>query len=218
MILCIGGVLDEPALDSVRARFGLLPFRDGRETAGHEARRVKRNLQADGADERTRALKDFLAERIAAHPVFRLAVRPARQSPLLLSRYDPGMEYGTHVDEPMMGGMRSDVSYTLFLAAPETYEGGALVIETPAGEQEFRLPAGAMVVYPSDTLHRVAPVTAGARLAAVGWAQSLVRDPARRELLFDLDTARALPAGEPRAAALLARCSANLMRMWAEPA
>ncbi|MFT8246404.1 Fe2+-dependent dioxygenase [Roseomonas sp. BN140053] len=217
MILCIAEVLEPLALESVRDKLLALPFRDGRDTAGRDAARVKRNLQADPSDDRAAALKNFLAERIAAHPLFRLAARPARHSPLLLSRYEAGMAYGTHVDDAIMGGMRSDVSFTLFLCEPDTYAGGALVIESAAGEQEFRLPAGAMVVYPSDTLHRVEQVTEGTRLAAVGWCQSLIRDPARRELLFDLDTARALPDGEPQRDRLLARCSANLLRQWGEP-
>ncbi len=92
------------------------------------------------------------------------------------------------------------------------------MIEGAAGEAEYRLPAGALLLYPSTSLHRVEAVTAGTRLAAVGWAQSLVRDPARRELLFDLDTARALPPRDPAAARLLGRSAANLLRMWAEPA
>jgi PKHD-type hydroxylase len=129
------------------------------------------------------------------------------------------MAYGTHVDDALMGGMRTDISFTLFLSDPESYDGGELVTESHAGEQPFKLPAGSLVLYPSTTLHRVEPVTRGSRLAAVGWVRSLVRDPARRELLFDLDTARKAlfdRDGKSPEFDLLSKCGANLLRMWAE--
>lgn len=129
------------------------------------------------------------------------------------------MEYGAHVDDALMNGIRSDVSFTLFLSDPATYEGGELVIETSSGEDDIKLPAGSMIAYPSSSLHRVAPVTRGTRLAAVGWARSLIRDAGRRELLFDLDTARqSLFAREGKTAEfdLLSKTSANLLRMWVE--
>jgi PKHD-type hydroxylase len=129
------------------------------------------------------------------------------------------MTYGSHVDDALMNGMRSDVSFTLFLSNPDTYEGGALVIETSAGEEDVKLPAGSLVAYPSTTLHRVAKVTKGARLAAVGWARSFIRDGAQRELLFDLDTARQRifqKDGKTAEFDLLSKTSANLLRMWAE--
>src|SRR5262249_12307659 len=112
---------------------------------------------------------------------------------------------------------RSDVSFTLFLAEPESYEGGALVIESAAGEQEFRLAAGSMVVYPSTTLHRVAPVQNGERLAAVGWARSFIRSADQREILFDLENARRDifdAHGKTPAFNQLSKCSANLLRLW----
>jgi PKHD-type hydroxylase len=111
------------------------------------------------------------------------------------------------------------VSFTLFLSDPDTYEGGALVIETSGGEDDIKLPAGSLVGYPSTTLHRVAEVTKGARLAAVGWARSFIRDPAQRELLFDLDTARTRlfeKGGKTAEFDLISKASANLLRMWAE--
>jgi PKHD-type hydroxylase len=146
-------------------------------------------------------------------------VRPKALSPLLFSRYDPDMHYGSHVDDALMDGMRTDVSFTLFLSAPESYDGGELVIESAAGEDAVKLSAGALVAYPSTSLHHVAAVTRGVRLAAVGWARSFIRDAARRELLFDLDTARsALFARDGKTAEfdLIAKSTANLLRMWAE--
>jgi PKHD-type hydroxylase len=125
---------------------------------------------------------------------------------------------GTHVDDALMDGMRTDVSFTLFPAEPETYEGGALVIETAAGEQAFKLGAGSMILYPSNTLHRVAPVERGERLAVVGWARSFVHSPERREIPFDLETARRdlFDLQGKSSTYQLSKCAANLLRMWAD--
>jgi PKHD-type hydroxylase len=129
------------------------------------------------------------------------------------------MTYGTHVDDALMHGMRTDVSFTLFLSDPEDYDGGELIIDTAAGEDAVKLPAGSLVAYPTTQLHRVAEVSRGERWAAVGWARSFVRDAGRRELLFDLDTARRqLFARDGKSAEfdLLSKSAANLLRMWAE--
>jgi PKHD-type hydroxylase len=129
------------------------------------------------------------------------------------------MTYGTHVDNAIMGGMRTDVSLTLFLSDPADYEGGELVIESTAGEQDIKLPPGSGVVYSTTALHRVAPVQRGQRLAAVTWVRSLVRDPAAREILFDLETARHRlleQVGKTPELDLLSKTQANLLRMWAE--
>ena len=150
---------------------------------------------------------------------FGLAARPKALSPLLFSRYDTTMHYGSHVDDALMNGMRTDVSFTLFLSDPKDYDGGELVIESAAGEETFKPAAGSLVAYPATSLHHVAEVTRGTRLAAVGWARSFIRDAARRELLFDLDTARRqMFAREGKSAAfdLVSKSAANLMRMWAE--
>ena len=137
----------------------------------------------------------------------------------MFSRYEPGMHYGSHVDDALMQGMRTDVSFTLFLSDPASYDGGELVIESASGEDAVKLAAGALVAYPSTALHHVAEVTRGARLAAVGWARSYIRDGARRELLFDLDTARRqCSRARARRAEydLVSKSLANLLRMWAE--
>ena len=221
MILCIGQVLDEDRLSKLRRRLAAQAFVDGATTAGWHARLVKRNRQASAGPD-TRALQAELADTLDKHELFQLACRPRRMRPVLFSRYEPGMEYGSHVDDAVMGGkdrIRSDVSFTLFLNPPDAYEGGELVIENTAGEQAFKLPAGGLVLYPSSTLHRVAPVTRGERLAAVSWVQSQVRDPACREILFDLDTARRTlfqREGKSREFDLLSKSLANLLRLWAE--
>ena len=216
----IADVLDAAGVAAAIETLANARFVDGRATAGWSARLVKNNLQAPShADPSIAALRDTIAAKILANQLFRMAARPKALTPLILSRYEPGMAYGTHIDDAIMRDMRTDVSFTLFLSDPASYDGGELVIETTGGEDDVKLPAGSLVAYPSTTLHRVAPVTRGARLAAVGWVRSYIRDAARRELLFDLDTVRnALFVREGKTAELdlLSKTSANLLRMWAE--
>ncbi|HEX8167348.1 MAG TPA: Fe2+-dependent dioxygenase [Beijerinckiaceae bacterium] len=218
MQLVIADVLSAADATEIRQTLAHAPFEDGARTAGWNARLVKDNAQArDSAT--LRLLRERVEAAIRKNELFGLAVRPKALTPLIFSRYAGGQAYGSHVDNPLMDGIRTDVSFTLFLAAPEAYDGGELVIESLSGEDEVKLPAGHMIVYPSTALHRVQPVTRGERLAAVGWAQSHVRDPARRELLFDLETARRRlfdRLGKTQELDLLSKSAANLMRMWAE--
>jgi len=219
MMLCIGDVFDQAEAAALRSEVECLRFEDGRVTAGWAARLVKDNEQADANCDQLESLRSRIAEQILQNEIFQLAVRPKALTPLMISRYRPGKQYGTHVDDAIMRGMRTDVSFTLFLAEPETYEGGALVIESAAGEQEFKLAAGSMVVYPSTTLHRVAPVQNGERLAAVGWARSFIRSAEQREILFDLENARRDifdAHGKTPAFDQLSKCSANLLRIWVD--
>ena len=146
MMLCIGGVFDQAEAAALRSEVERLRFADGRATAGWAARLVKNNEQADADDDQLESLRSRISERILQNEIFQLAVRPKALTPVMISRYRPGKQYGTHVDDALMRGMRTDVSFTLFLAEPENYEGGALVVETAAGEQEFKLTAGSMVV------------------------------------------------------------------------
>ena len=218
MQIVIGNVLSADDLAAVRAALARAVFVDGRATAGFAARLVKNNRQAAN-DRKLDTIRKLVAERIMGNEVFRLAVRPKALTPLLFSRYEPGMNYGSHVDDALMDGMRSDVSFTLFLSEPASYDGGELVIESASGEDAVKLDAGSLVAYPSTALHRVAAVTRGQRLAAVGWVRSFIRDGARRELLFDLDTARrAMFARDGKSAEfdLVSKSLANLLRMWAE--
>ena len=150
---------------------------------------MKNNRQAAN-DRKIETVRKLVEERILGHEVFALAVRPKALTSVMFSRYEPGMHYGSHVDDALMQGMRTDVSFTLFLSDPESYDGGELVIESASGEDAVKLAAGSLVAYPSTALHHVRRVTRGERLAAVGWARSYVRDGAQREMLFDLDTAR----------------------------
>lgn len=173
------------------------------------------------------AVKGALAKiekALRAHPVFCSAARPRAITKLLVSRYESGMTYGRHVDDALMGGRRSDLSFTLFLSEPESYEGGELVIERSEGERGVKLPAGQLVLYPSRTLHRVEPVRAGVRLAAVGWIESQVRSGEQREILFDLDRSIELLRGagaeggaaQEEALDLLLKTRSNLLRDWIE--
>lgn len=220
MQLCLGEILSPERLAAIAAALGRARFIDGKATAGWSAAGVKANQQADDP-----ALVPLAAEieaALRAHRVFALAARPRRLHPMLFARYEPGMTYGPHVDDALMGEppLRTDLALTLFLSEPETYDGGELSIDHPGGEQSYKLPAGAAVLYPATSLHQVTPVTRGVRLVAVTWIQSLIRDPGQREILFDLDTARRTlfaREGKSREFDLMSKSLANLLRLWAEP-
>ena len=221
MILCLTDVLSPAETRDIRAALGRLTFVDGALTAGQFARTVKHNTQLEQTPD-AQKLQQAALQALFRHPTFEMAARPKAIKPILFSRYEPGMEYGTHVDNAVMSGrppVRSDISMTIFLSDPGDYDGGELIMEGGAGEQPFKLPPGCAILYPSTTLHRVAPVTRGARLAAVTWVQSLVRDPAHREILFDLETTRRSlfdSHGKSREFDLVSKCFANLLRMWAD--
>lgn len=218
MFLVIGNVLDTHEAQAVRDAAGGLAFEDGKATAGRFAREVKDNEQA----RRTPELEGILAKvekALAANQTFQSAVRPRRIVRLMLSRYSGGQTYGTHVDDALMGGARTDVSFTLFLSPEESYEGGELVVQDTLEDRAIKLAPGDMIVYPSNTLHRVEPVTAGERLAVVGWATSWVRRSDQREMLFDLDRSIAEIWAEKGKSDLfdrLTKTRSNLLRMWAE--
>ncbi|RMG30448.1 MAG: Fe2+-dependent dioxygenase, partial [Gammaproteobacteria bacterium] len=217
------GVLNPAQIEEVQRLLADAPFQDGKYSAGKEARIVKHNEEMVQEHERYARLNEIVMRALVNHPRFQQAALPLRVASPFYARYRPGMTYGDHVDDPIMGPMtgryRTDVSTTVFLNAPEDYEGGELVIRTSYGETRFKGEAGSAVVYPSHSLHRVAPVQSGERLVAVTWTQSLVRDAARRELLFELSEAReALLDRAPTdpATARVSRCYVNLLRMWAE--
>ncbi len=219
MQIVIGDVLTPEDLDIVRAALERARFVDGKETAGFAARQVKSNRQADPRDHGLDPVRELVARRILENELFRIAVRPKQLSRLLFSRYEPGMEYGSHVDDALMAGMRTDVAFTLFLEDPDSYDGGELVIESASGDDAIKLAAGALVAYPATTLHRVSQVSRGRRQVVAGWARSFVRDAAQREVLFDLDTARRTifaRDGKSTEFDLISKSLANLMRMWAD--
>jgi PKHD-type hydroxylase len=195
------------------------PFQDGSLTAGSAARKVKQNTQALGDDAGVAALGDRVRLALENNALVRRMVRPVRWSNLLFSRYSSGQQYGLHADNAAMVDehgwpLRTDVSFTLFLSDPDTYGGGSLLIPGQSGDREFRLGAGSAVFYPTGLLHRVTPVTAGVRLACVGWIQSLVRRPDQREILSDLHGLR--DDANDEASLILDKTIGNLLRMWGE--
>lgn len=196
-------------------------FVDGKTTAGWHAKLVKHNTQLDKACHQAHILENLVRTALKRNPLFKSAFQPKQIHSILFSRYETGMSYGTHTDNAFMGKeefWRSDVSFTLFLNAPDCYLGGELVIENFDGERSYKLAAGSAIVYPSSSLHRVETVTEGVRLVAVGWIQSLVRDPYQREILFDLDTVRRslfAQQGKTLEFDLLSKTHSNLLRRWA---
>jgi len=193
-------------------------FTAGTATASGKARAAKNNLQANGDAAKVRGALKTIETALLKHKVFRAAARPKQLVRLMINRYDFGMSYGAHIDAPLMDGIRTDLSFTLFLSAPESYDGGHLVLELGHGQEAIKLPAGSLVLYPTRYLHRVEPVHSGTRLAAVGWVRSHVRDETHRDLLFELDTAMAeLRAHtDNRGIERLANLQANLLRLWVD--
>ncbi|GAB4300063.1 MAG: Fe2+-dependent dioxygenase [Roseovarius sp.] len=218
MFIVIGEVLDAPMLAVLREAAQALDYADGRATAGRYARSVKANQQARPG-EALEAVLEQVRRRLLANELFRSVARPRGFARMLVSRYRPGMEYGRHVDDAIMQGARTDLSFTLPLSRRDEYQGGGLVIEEAIEDRVIRVEAGDMVLYPTSALHRVEPVTGGERLAVVGWVTSWVRDPARRELLHDLDVAAQAmfdAQGKNPAFDRLLKAKSNLMRMWAD--
>ena len=224
MLMCIADVLTVDELARVVAQLKKATFVDGKLTAGWHARLVKHNTQVqDDGSGLLPELQKLVQGAIDRHPLFQMAAYPKVLRSPLFSRYESGMSYGTHVDNALMRSganiIRSDLSLTLFLSDPETYDGGEIVIESTQGEHVFKLEAGAMILYPSSTLHRVEPVTRGIRLAAVTWVQSWVRETSDREILFDLDTAKQLlfeKSGKTPEFDLISKSHANLLRKWVD--
>ncbi|MBS1202023.1 MAG: nuclease, partial [Chromatiaceae bacterium] len=194
MLLTIPGLLNSAQIEKIHQTLEGAEFADGRLTAGFAAARVKNNQELKPEPERRERLIRILMASLGHNETFRFAALPHRVADPIFARYTPGMTYGDHVDDPIMGTQgprfRTDVSMTVFLNDPESYDGGELAIRTPFGDRQVKLPAGDAVLYPSSSLHRVTPVTRGERLVALTWVQSYVRDPARRELLYELNLAR----------------------------
>jgi PKHD-type hydroxylase len=223
MLLHLKNVLSGDQLQLVRETLANARFVDGRLSAGLAARPVKSNLEADrGAPEIAR-LDNVVMGALVQHPDYRAGALALRVASPFYARYTPGMRYGDHVDDPIMGSdgglYRTDIAITIFLNEPGSYDGGELIVHTAFGDNRVKLPAGDAVLYPASSLHRVADVTRGERLVAVTWAQSAVRDPARRELLYGLNQAREKLLRESPQAPETAQVNTayvNLVRMWSE--
>ncbi|MES9832822.1 MAG: Fe2+-dependent dioxygenase [Candidatus Thiodiazotropha sp. DIVDIV] len=223
MLLEIDRLLESAQLQKIDQILSEAEFVDGRLTAGMAAKKVKNNQELKGTQKQMELLIRILTSAMGQNQIFRSAVLPYRMADPIFARYQSGMTYGDHVDDPLMGfsgqRFRSDISMTVFLREPDTYKGGELVIRTTFGEKRVKLPAGSAVIYPSSSLHHVAEVTQGERLVALAWIQSYVRDPARRELLYELDQAREdlleNRSQEPTTG-LVDKSYANLLRMWSD--
>lgn len=195
MLLTIDGVLDKDEVAAFRRHLDGGAWQDGAATAGGLARSQKTNQQLAEDDPIGLRLGDDILRRIGSNPLFVSAALPSKIYPPRFNRYAGGGAYGAHVDSALMrrpgGGdmLRSDLSATLFLSEPEEYDGGELEIEGALGVQSVKLAAGDMILYPASSLHRVTPVTRGARIASFFWIESLVADEGQRTLLFDLDQA-----------------------------
>lgn len=223
MLLTLSGVLNNEELAVVSDLLSRGNFIDGKLSAGGEAIRVKNNQELSANDELIQPLNNLVMGKLVNHPVYLAAALPLKIAAPYYAKYGTGMAYGNHVDDPVMGPVgqryRSDLSITLFLNDPEDYEGGELTIQTSFGEQTVKLKAGDAVMYPSSSTHRVAEVISGERIVAVTWLQSMVRDPAKRELLYSLHQAREeLLKSQPEAESTqkVSNSYVNLVRMWSD--
>jgi PKHD-type hydroxylase len=209
--------IDERVVADLLRQIRASPMSDGAATAIGTAKAIKSNRQITAAD--NKKLVDRLEKIISDNVDFRMMTMFRYLLPVVVNKYGVGMTYGAHADAAFMEGFRVDLSFTLFLSDPDSYDGGELVIETELGERSFKLPAGTMLIYPNGSLHRVDPVTSGVRFAAIGWAQSQIRDPAKREILHDLQhvvTDYLRQFGDDRNVAILSKVGFNLVRMWAD--
>lgn len=223
MQLILKEVLSPEQLANIRQTLAGARFVDGRFSAGHDAERVKRNEELQADRQVLELLHHTVMGSLNRHDAYRAGALPVRVGSPIFARYAPGMRYGDHVDDPVMGApgplYRSDVSITIFLSDPDDYDGGELVVNSSFGQNRIKLPAGDAVLYPSSSLHHVAEVTRGERLVAITWIQSLVRDPARRELLYTLYRAKeSLLAAAPDGAEgeQVNTAYVNLIRMWGD--
>ena len=225
MLLHIPNVLNRNDLNMVHALLQKAHFVDGRLSAGMAAKRVKNNQEVSREDAQIlQQLNNIVMGKLVQHPTYLHGALPLRIATPFYARYGQGMTYGDHVDDPIMGPgpgqqYRSDLSITVFLNPPEEYQGGELVVRTDFGDRTVKLPAGDAVMYPSSSIHHVAEVSSGERIVAVTWLQSMIREPQKRELLYELSQARETllkAAPEATETKQVDRSYVNLVRMWSE--
>lgn len=225
MLITIPDVLNPQQVAHCRQLLQATDWTDGKVTAGHQGRRVKDNAQLPEGSQAAHELGDLVLSALERNPLFISAALPSIVYPPMFNRYQDGQHFGAHIDNavrllPGTGRkIRTDISATLFLSEPDDYDGGELMIEDTYGMHSAKLPAGHMLVYPSTSLHKVEPVTRGARLASFFWVQSMVRDDGQRTLLFDMDSAIQQlhrTGADPDALVRLTGSYHNLLRMWAE--
>ena len=217
MILQISNAVDTDTVKSIVAGLDAGQFSDGKKTAGWAAKGVKNNQQLSG--KKSEAATQVLLDRLQQNALVQSVMRPKQVARVTINRYQQGEYYGTRMDDSLMNGVRTDISFTLGLSPLSDFEGGELVIEDASGERSWRLGQGDILMYPSHYLHRVNPVTKGSRLAMIGWVQSLVKQPNYRELLFDIE--QSLKAefdanGKSENFDRLTKVFHNLLREWAD--
>ncbi|MGM0905269.1 MAG: Fe2+-dependent dioxygenase [Pseudomonadota bacterium] len=217
MILQISNAIDKETISSIVSGLDVNQFNDGKSTAGWAAKDVKNNQQLTG--KKSGAATELLLNRLQQNSLVQSVMRPKQVARVSINRYRQGDYYGTHMDDSLMNGVRTDISFTLGLSPLSDFKGGELVIEDASGERSWRLEQGEILMYPSHYLHRVNPVTKGERLAMIGWVQSLVKQPSHRELLFDLE--QSLKAefdanGKSENFDRLTKVFHNLLREWAD--
>lgn len=223
MLITIPEVLNKDDIRVVLELMKTANFHEGTNSAGSEAKRVKNNHEMFISEVETQRLNNLVMGKLVQNSDYIAAAFAARIAAPYYAKYTAGMYYGNHVDDPVMGPpnqrYRSDISITVFLTEPETYKGGELVIQTAFGEQKVKLSAGDAILYPSSSTHRVSEVTQGERIVAVTWLQSTIRDPAKREILYNLSQARdTLIKSSPdsKELELLSNSYVNLLRMWTD--
>lgn len=223
MLVTIPNVLNKEDISVIADLMATANFHEGTASAGSEAIRVKNNHEMFISDAEMQRLNNLVMGKLVQNPTYIAAAFAKRIATPFYAKYTEGMHYGNHVDDPVMGPAnqryRTDVSITIFLNDPEAYDGGELIISTAFGEQKVKLNAGDAVMYPSSSTHQVAEVTRGERLVAVTWLQSTVRDPAKREILYNLSQAReslieSMPGSNELE--LLSNSYVNLLRMWSD--
>lgn len=223
MLVTIPNVLNNEDLDAIKNLMATANFHEGTSSAGNEAKSVKNNHEMFISEVETQRLNNLVMGKLIKNPTYIATAFAAKIAAPYYAKYSTGMSYGNHVDDPVMGPAnqryRSDISITIFLNSPESYQGGELIINSVFGEQKVKLNAGDAVLYPSSSTHRVAEITSGERLVAVTWLQSTVRDPAKREILYNLSLAReTLIKTSPGSPELeqLSNGYVNLLRMWSD--
>ena len=224
MLLAIPDVLTAEQVAQARATLDAATWIDGRATAGHQGARVKDNQQLPADSPAARQVGEMILRALAQNPLFMSAALPLHILPPMFNRYSGGQQFGTHVDGsirllPSGQRIRTDLSCTLFFAAPEEYDGGELVVEDTYGTKRVKLPAGHMILYPSTSLHHVTPVTRGTRLCSFFWLQSMIRDNIDRSLLFEMDVAIQRLGAENATHPSVVQLTGvyhNLIRKWAE--
>jgi PKHD-type hydroxylase len=225
MLITVPDVLTASELAQARAALDAAQWIDGKVTAGYQAQTVKENLQLPEGHPVAVKLGEVVLAALARSPLFMSAALPLRVFPPMFNRYTGGGRFGTHVDTAIRATattgqrIRTDISATLFFSAPEEYDGGELLVEDTYGTHSVKLPAGHMVLYPATSLHRVEPVTRGARVASFFWIQSMIRSDGDRTQLYDLDTAiQRLAKDHPghQSGVQLTGVYHNLLRRWAE--